>query len=416
MSWRYLGVAPGSMLLPAPRVDLRYWSVIACDQFTSQPEFWRQAEEEVGSRPSTLRMILPEAFLREGEAERESRILSIARTMEDYLAAGVFRESFDGMLLTERTTASGSRAGLLLCADLEAYDFKPGSRPLIRATEETVLSRLPPRLGIRERSALELSHVLLLVDDPEDTVIGQACARRDRLRQAYDIDLLMGGGRLRGWELQGGEALREIFGALNRLRDRAGDGGMLFAVGDGNHSLAAAKAHWERLKPGLPPAARESHPARFAMAELVNLHSPALRFEAIHRAVFGVDRTRLLSLLEPLRPHPDAEAPDIVLAAREGDLPLRLSLPEGGSVLGAVQRLLDSPPDGAQFGEVDYVHGEEALRDLVRARGAAGLLLPAFRKGDLFRQVEAQGRLPKKAFSMGSANEKRFYMECRRIR
>lgn len=415
MDFSLTGVAPFPVLLPGRDTDLRFWPVIAVDQFTSQPEVWIEAEARVGSHPSTLRMVLPEAFLAEGEAETKRRTQAALHAMEDYLGRGVLQEAFRGMVLTERTTASGCRPGLLLCADLEAYDYAPGSRLPIRATEETVFARIPPRLKLREQALVELSHALLLADDPMDSLIGPFYAARNSLPPLYDIALTMGGGRLRGWKLSGEEVLSKLLSAFLAHRKRVEGSGMLFAVGDGNHSLAAAKAAWQRVRADLSASERQGHPARFAMAELINLHSSALRLEPIHRALFGIKEEGLLSLLAPLRPSETEQAPDLRLVTEGRDLPLRLALAPDETVLGALQPLLDREEAAGAFA-MDYIHGEEEVRRLARERSAVGILLPPFQKADLFPLVEKQGRLPKKSFSLGDAHEKRFYMECRRLR
>jgi len=405
--WRASGIRPADVLLPrAPGLG-RFWPVVALDQYTSQPEVWRAAEREIGSHPSTLRLVVPEAFLEETEA----RSRQVREAMEDYLRRDLFSVLPGSFILVERETQSGKRVGLVLAVDLEAYDYAPGSRSLIRATEETVLDRIPPRLKVREQSALELSHVMLLVDDPEDGVLGPLYRKRDSLPLAYDIPLLMDGGRVRGWRVAGEEDHARLASALDSLRERLPPGGLLFAVGDGNHSLAAAKASWQKQKPGLTPEEQEAHPARFALAELVNLHSAALLFEPIHRMAFGVGAQRLLEVLSPLGPVKAETAPDIVLVGGAEDLPLALNGKGDTLLTDAVQRLLD----GAAL-PLDYVHGEAALRSVAAARGGTGILMPEFPKSALFPTVRRHGRLPRKTFSMGEANEKRFYLEVRRIR
>lgn len=405
--WSALGIRPGELLLPREPYLNHFWPVVALDQYTSQPEVWRAAEQEIGSHPSTLRMVVPEAFLHEAR----ERSLAVYRTMEDYLGCGLFTQLEDSFVLVERETQSGKRIGLVLTIDLEAYDYAPGSKPLIRATEETVLERIPPRLLVREQSALELSHVMLLLDDPGDSVLGPLYARHHSQHPLYDIRLLMQGGRVRGWQVASSEDHAALKDALAALKARLAPGGMLYAVGDGNHSLAAAKAAWEKQKAALAPAQWEGHPARYAMAELVNLHSEALLFEPIHRVAFNTTRQALLAVLAALQPEQSVNAPDLVLVSAEGDLPLALANKGDGLVTEAVQRLLDA----AKL-PLDYVHGEDAVRSIVRTQGATGLLMPEFAKRQLFPTVERDGRLPRKTFSMGEANEKRFYLEARKIR
>ncbi|MGI6696184.1 MAG: DUF1015 domain-containing protein [Christensenellales bacterium] len=402
--WDALGVRPVDMLLPKPPYLNSRWPVVALDQYTSQPEEWLAAEGEIGEHPSTLRLVVPEAFLKDAEVRSQQ----VHQAMADYLSEDIFTPLEEGFVLVERLTQSGPRVGLVLAIDLEAYDYQPDSRSLIRATEETVLERIPPRLLIRERSALELSHVLLLIDDPEDSLLGPLYARREALKKLYDMPLLMGGGHIRGWQVREG---LELAHALTRLKEKLPPDGLFLAVGDGNHSLAAAKASWEKQKKGLSAKERQRHPARFALAELINLHSPALLFEPIHRIAFDANLDRMMDILAPLKPRRANQAPDITLVTGEGDMPLMLSTHQDSLVAGEVQKLLDKA--GLSL---DYVHGEKALRDIRAASGGTGILMPDFPKNQLFPMVQRHGRLPRKTFSMGEANEKRFYMELRRLR
>ena len=405
--WDKLGIRPGKILLPKGEYLNRLWPVVACDQYTSQPEVWEAVDREIGNIPSTLRLIVPEAFL----AETRERSLAAAQAMSEYLKQDLFTALLDSFILVERRTQSGARLGLVALVDLEAYDYRPGSQSLIRATEETVLDRLPPRLQLREQAALELSHVMLLLDDPADSLLGPLYLARQSLPLVYDLPLLMAGGQIRGWRVAPGEASARVAEALGALLDRLSPGAPLFAVGDGNHSLAAAKAFWEAQKAGLTRAEQARHPARFALAELVNLRSPALLFEPIHRMAFGVGQEAVLEVLAPLGPVHQAEGFDIVLIGDKGDLPLALKNTGGQLITEALQRRLDEAAL-----PLDYVHGEEALRQIAAQRGGTGILMPDFPKDQLFPVVRQYGRLPRKTFSMGEANEKRFYLEARRIR
>jgi len=404
--WRALGIRPADILIPRQPYLTSRWPVVALDQYTSQPEVWRAAEAQVGEAPSTLRLVVPEAFLEETEVRSEQ----VYQAMEDYLARDIFDTLQDSFVLVERQTQSGSRVGLVLTIDLEQYDYAPGSSALIRATEQTVLERIPPRLQVRERSALEISHVMLLVDDKADSLLGPLFQQRASLTPVYDLELLMDGGRVRGWQVDRAQDHEQLNVALRALKDQVAPGGLLFAVGDGNHSLAAAKASWDKQKVGLSEGQREAHIARFALVELVNLHSPALLFEPIHRIAFGADSARLLQVLDPLGPREDQQAPDITLVGAQGDLPLKLTRVKG-LVTDAVQQLLDE----ARL-PLDYVHGIQALRDIAASQGGTGILMPDFPKDQLFPTVQTAGRLPRKTFSMGEANEKRFYLEARKIR
>ncbi len=406
MDWQNLGVAPAHILLPQGKALGAHWPVVALDQYTSQPEIWQAAEQAIGDAPSTLRLIVPEAFLHESE----QRASAAAQSMRRYLDEGILAEALNGFVLVERSTPSGQRMGLVLAIDLEQYDYHPGSRSLIRATEQTVLDRIPPRQAAREQAVIELPHVMLLIDDPQDSVIGPLSGLKDKLPLLYDIELMMDGGHLRGWRVDEQAELTLVASALAALKAALKPGEPLYAVGDGNHSLAAAKATWEKHKQNLSSAELANHPARYALVELVNLHSPALLFEPIHRAVFGSDLAALQAVLAPLKPVADAQAPDITLISDKQDLPLRLTALDGRLVADAVQRLLDE----AEL-QLDYVHGEDALREIAARDKALGILMPPFPKDQLFPTVQRDGSLPRKTFSMGEANEKRFYLEARRI-
>ncbi len=404
--WKPLGIAPATFLLPKAQHLNPYWPIIACDQYTSQPDIWQEVDREVAQRPSTLRLIVPEAFLE----ETQTRNRQVLEAMTGYLAEGLLEPQPEGFVLVKRETQSGKRVGLVTVIDLEHYDYREGSTSLIRATEQTVLERIPPRLEIREQAAIELSHVLLLVDDPQDSLLGPLYAARQNFPKLYDMALLMDGGHIRGWLVAKGKEQTAFAQALALLKENLQGDTPLFAVGDGNHSLAAAKANWEKRKAGLSEDEQQNHPARYATVELMNLHSPALLFEPIHRVAFQATHEELLDLLAPLSPRPDAENPDITLVTQDKDLPLALPGVKGQLVVDAVQRLLDE----AKL-SLDYVHGVEALRDIVTHQNAVGILMPDFPKDQLFPTVQREGRLPRKTFSMGEANEKRFYMEARRI-
>lgn len=405
--WSGLGICPGEILLPGAVHLNSHWPVVALDQYTSQPEVWEEAALEIGEAPSTLNLIIPEAFLH--EADRRGR--GVQQAMSDYLQRNIFAPISDSFVLVERCTQSGARVGLVLLVDLEAYDYKPEGSSLIRATEQTVLERIPPRLALRERSSIELSHVLLIVDDPLDSVLGPLNANRQTLTKLYDMPLMMNGGHIKGWQVTDAGEQARLTQAFRALRDKLQPGNPLFFVGDGNHSLAAAKAYWEQQRARLAPQEQAHHPARFALAEMVNLHSPALIFKPIHRMVFGVSRQAVLDALKPLGPVAHEKAPDIVLVGEEKDMPLALNNAKNRLITEAVQQVLD---EAAM--PLDFVHGVQALREIAATQGGTGILMPDFPKDQLFPVVRKYGRLPRKTFSMGEANEKRFYLEARRIR
>jgi len=431
-----------TVLLPAENIDLTRWAVIACDQFTSEPEYWESVRGLVGNAPSTLNLIFPETFL--GKPGEEERIAYIRAAMKDYLSRGVFRPA-EGFVYVERRVGERTRRGLLAAIDLEAYDYTPSSTSLVRATEGTILDRIPPRVKIREGSPLELPHIMVLIDDPEDTVIGPLAKSRGSLERLYDFELMMDSGRLAGYRV-GDRALEEAaVKALEKLADpgsfrlRYGLSSerpvLLFAMGDGNHSLATAKSIWEKAKKEAADRVPNA-PLRRALVELVNLHDPALVFEPIHRVIFGIAAGRdpvkewtlsaspgpvvfsRLSSLEEMRKRVDARSggsQKIGFIREEGFGILEFKDPSAQLAVGTFQPLLDRFLREGGAREVDYVHGAETLASLGSRPGNAGFYLPAMAKQDLFRTIILDGVLPRKTFSMGEAREKRFYMEARRI-
>lgn len=405
MNYENACVRGGVFYLPAAE-NMARWPIVACDQYAAQKDRWEEADRAAGDGPSSLRLILPEAYL----DEAETRLPHVHAAMRDYLRRGVLRPAVNGMVLVQRDTQSGSRLGLVATIDLEAYDYAPGARSLIRPTEGTIVSRIPPRLRIRRDAPLELSHVMLLLDDAKRTVIEPMHRLRDRLRPLYDVSLPLGGGRLRGWAIETKEALAQIDGALGALLAALPKDGIFLAVGDGNHSLATAKAHWQELQKSLPPAAWADHPARYATVEINNIYDDALVFEPIHRVVFGQTPEAVMAMLAPARLMPANGAPDLTIVSAAGETPLRIGNPLHPLPVGTVQALLD-----AHSPRLDYIHGADAVRQLVRTENAVGVLLPPMRKEMLFPAVAQGGPLPRKTFSMGEANEKRYYMEARRI-
>jgi len=386
-------------------IDFSKWSVVACDQYTSQPEYWDEVKAFVGTEPSCLNIVFPEAFLAEGDG----RIAKINATMDDYLADGIFEECLDSMIYVERTMANGKvRKGIIGAIDLEEYDFSVGSKSKIRATEGTVLERIPPRVKIRENAPLELPHVMLLIDDNEKTVIEQV----EKGEMIYDFDLMQNSGHLKGFLLSDFEAER-VLGALLELDENA-PGNLLFAVGDGNHSLATAKTCWENLKPTLSKEDIENHPARFCLVEFENIHDEALEFEPIHRVVFDTDPEKLLADFKEYYPE-TAETDnggqhiEYTYKGKKGDLFIKNS--PSALCVGTLQKFLDD-----KGYNVDYIHGKDVTEKLSDADNTIGFLLPAMEKSDLFRGVIQDGALPRKTFSMGEAEDKRFYFEAKKIK
>ena len=405
---------PADILLPRD-VDMEKWAVIACDQFSSEPEYWQRVERFVGEAPSTLRLIFPEAELKE---DPEAHIRAIRASMEAYLAGGRFVCRPDCFVYVERELADGSlRRGLVGRVDLEEYDYLPHSAATVRATERTVLERIPPRVKIREGAGLELPHVLLLCDDEEDSIL--APLEREKGEALYDFELMEQGGRIRGWLVSGTEA-RAACERLDAYEARMAarcaaftDSPMLYAVGDGNNSLATARACWEQLKSTLSPEEAAVHPARWALVELENLHDRAQRFAPIHRIV---SRTEPGALLEAARRELGAEA-GIPLRWFSGERSgvLTLDPARGQLAVGILQGFLDEWL-AEHPGELDYIHGDESLQRLARAEDSIGFLLPDVEKTAFFRSIMLDGVLPRKTFSMGQAREKRYYLEARRIR
>lgn len=399
-SFAQMGLNVPDLLLPCSPIAPT-WPCIACDQYTSQPDFWQRMEAFVGDAPSTLKLILPEAFL----DQTDVRLPKVLSCMQEY-EKNVLTQEVHGFVLTLRTTKSGARLGLVLAVDLEAYEYTPDSVSPIRATEGTILSRIPPRVRVREQAILESSHILLLANDKKNALLPALYAKVKNDAPLYDLELAFGGGHLTGWAVTGA-ALELARAGFARLWEEKGDDPFL-AVGDGNHSLATAKAIWQNLRGKVA----DDHPARYAMCEVTNLYDDALVFEPIHRCLFSVDRTALEGALSGF-------------ASRPADMSLRPGRDQAllvdtqgarlyeGVPLRQLQAVLDEQT-GKAFSCLDYVHGDEAVLTLGRQDDCAAILLPAMDKFSLFSSI-ADGPLPRKAFSMGEANEKRHYMECRRI-
>ena len=418
MSFERVGIRPDRILLPAPSVRPETWACIACDQYTSEPDYWEKASRIVGSNPSALKLILPEYDLKHSN----QRIPEIHRHMADYLREGLLVPAVDpGFILCERTIASGTRLGLVCAVDLEQYSFEKGSLPLIRPTEQTIASRLPPRLVIRRGAPVELTHIMILIDDPGRTVLEPLQAEKTSLRKLYDFDQMMGGGHLAGWAVDTEEALGRVDQALCALLDQKGEHPLLLAVGDGNHSLATAKACWNEIREGLSAEGRRRHPARFALCEIVNIHDEAMLFEPIHRVLTGVAPEQVMNARRQyaaghgMTLSAGGEGHRFTVVSARGEEPVSVSNPEGAIPCETIQRFLDAYLADHPEAEIDYIHGDVSLRALSAAPDAIGFLLPEIDKHSFFRDVERLGVLPRKTFSMGEADEKRFYMEAKRI-
>lgn len=432
--FKKIGVLVPDILLPKSGTDYSKWAVVACDQYTSQPEYWDSARKYIGEEASTLDMILPEAYL--GGPDEQNRIASIRSYMNQYISTGIIESKGEGFVLVSREAGGKSRKGLVLALDLEQYDYHKGSSSLIRATEATVESRIPPRLKIREGALIESPHILVLIDDPDKTVIEPIYSERASLSCLYDTDLMLNGGHITGWMVDKTDKVQSIANSLERLMDedrfhqKYGEkySPLLFAMGDGNHSLATAKAYWEKIKKEIPEIERENHPARFALVEIENVHDDGIVFEPIHRVVFGVDPDKFCdNLVSVMREqNGTVEITDEKLEAGSGNVhtipfivnncqkTFIVKKPTSQLAVGTLQNAIDKVLS-EQSGEVDYIHGEDVVRTLSRKENAIGFLLPSMKKEELFPTVVYDGALPRKTFSMGEANEKRYYMECRKI-
>lgn len=434
-----------TILLPKTGLDLTKWAVIACDQYTSQPEYWHEVERLTAGEPSTLNLVFPEVYLE--DADGEARIATINATMDRYLSEGVVEPQPPGFLLVDRATETvPSRKGLMVALDLEQYDYRPGAATLIRATEGTILDRLPPRIRVREKAHIELPHIMVLIDDPERTVIEPLCDRQ--LPLVYDFPLMQQGGHLKGWQVNDPTAIEQVAAALTRLaepqrfaqRYQVEDKPVvLYAMGDGNHSFATAKAIWEKLKEATDDrAAIMDHPARYALVELVNIHDPGLEFEAIHRVLFDIDFDRLCTQAETFYREAGARFSCEICSDLDALPEKSRRLKEKGRhlipfiagercglfvidnpplhlVVATLQALLDRFLEDHPKVRIDYIHGEGTVTALGKRPGNLGFYLPALSKHDLFKTIILDGALPRKTFSMGEADEKRFYMECRKI-
>lgn len=469
---------PANILLPKDGTDMEKWSVIACDQYTSQADYWKAVEEFVGDAPSTLNVVFPEIYLGNKKNDKNcacensscvddhttmyasmsdsERIACINSTMEKYLSDGIIQQVVtDGYVLVERTTESGIRLGIVGLVDLDDYDFDPKNPTLIRATEGTVISRIPPRVKIREHAAIELPHVMLLVDDPVDKavavsdkgkltdiynignvehgIIEYVYSLKDSFRKLYDTELMQDGGHIRGYAIEG-EAAKQVTAAFAKKQEQSG--GFLFAVGDGNHSLATAKTCWENIRKSqkFTDEQLKTHPARYALVEICNLHSKALEFKPIHRLLTKVNVEDMLAFFsEQLKEQglECAEGNEIVFEYVESSdsvdenasgydarvCTYAINIINRGDRLPVeiLQGILDKYIELHEDTEIDYIHGDDALHRLVKETNGCGIFLQSIDKSTLFPAINAGGVLPRKTFSIGEANEKRYYMECHNI-
>ena len=412
---------PADILLPDfNKTEGKKWAVIACDQHTSEPEYWENAKAITEGSPTTLELILPEVYL----SETAERVPKINETMKKYVN-DVLVSHNDSLIYVERTQSDGAvRRGLVGKIDLEHYDYHKGATSLVRATEGTVLDRIPPRVAVRRDAEVELPHVMVLIDDPDKTVIEPEITACKDYEKAYDFELMLGGGSIRGWFV-GEEGKKRIDNALSKLAEpetmKAKYGGdyapLPFAVGDGNHSLASAKAAYEEVKAKLGDKALD-HPARYALCEIVNLHDDALKFEPIYRVMFGVSPVAVLAALKEYAENLDgAEKPqtvEYIHAGGKGSIVFKH--PTQQLTVGTLQNFIDEYVASHDGAEVDYIHDEDSTETLAKQQGAIGFIFDGMEKDQLFKTVICDGALPRKTFSMGHAADKRYYLECRKIK
>lgn len=440
-----IGVEIPEILMPYEYVDYSKWAVVACDQYTSQPEYWKAVEELVGEDKSTLDLIYPEVYLEIPEEEIVKKINTISDAMKEYAKEGVLVPQKPGFMYAERTTDhSGTRKGLMISVDLEKYDFNKDSKSLIRATEGTIIERIPPRLRIREQVSVELPHIMLLIDDPDNTVIGPITNMKKDLNKVYDFELMKNGGHIEGYKLDDEKIISNIISALTELADqdafmkkydlKTKEDVLLFAVGDGNHSLATAKTHWENIKKNKTEEEVANHPARYALVELVNLHDEGLQMAPIHRVLFNVDPEKTFQLVVDRMKESGSEVSYRDVNVNSSEIVSENLQPNEFyfisekftriiSIKDMKYTLVVTPIENF-VGEyikvdteakVDYIHGDDVTVELAVKTNNIGILLPPIIKNDLFKTVILEGKLPRKTFSMGEAHEKRYYLESRKI-
>jgi hypothetical protein len=432
-----VGVQSPKTLIPTDHAANYKWAVVACDQFTSQPDYWHTVKNIIGDAPSTYNLILPEAYLgTDFEQTHASRINPI---MHEYLDSGVFKE-IDGFIYVERHFENSTRKGLVLALDLDQYDYSSGSHSLIRATEGTIVDRLPPRVKIRKEALIEIPHILVLIDDPDRTVIEPVMRSGNGVKALYDFKLMQNSGTIKGFQITSRSLEKDIIHALNELKSQEiqfnkyntskDTPPLLFAVGDGNHSLATAKSIWEENKNSVP----NDHPSRYALVEIVNLHDESLKFEPIHRLVLG-GKDDWLNTINTyfggsiiLDKTPDF--PSLINKVNQnqtstqmfGALDIngfwvgKIQNPDHTLTVGSIQNCLDDLIANNHIQDIDYIHGDETLLKLGTEKGNSGIYLPAIRKDSFFQSIIKDGALPRKTFSMGEAHQKRFYLECRKIK
>ena len=408
------------ILIPQ-NVDFTKWSVVACDQYTSEPSYWEDVRRIVGGSPSTLNIIYPEVYL--GEENGEERIKSINETMRRYIDDGLFLEILDSLVYVERTQSDGrTRRGIIGALDLEEYDYTKGSQSKIRATEGTIVERIPPRKRVRLGAPLELPHIIMLIDDREKNIIEPLADKKTRFDKLYDFDLMKNSGHLTGY-LVDDEVKRGILAKIEKLGDEdefrkkygvEDKGVLMFAAGDGNHSLATAKSCWDEIKKDLTEKERATHPARYALVEVMNIHDDALEFEPIQRVIFDTDPEKLLAAFKSYyKTGNKGQRIDYAYDGNEGSI--YVENPSSNLPVGTLQNFLDKYL-AENGGRIDYIHGNDVVKKLAAEENTIGFMVHAMGKNELFETVIKDGSLPRKTFSMGEAADKRFYLEAKRIK
>lgn len=413
-----------NILLPNANVDMKKWSVIACDQFTYDINYWKDVKSISGEEKSTINLILPEVYLNSEDCPKMIKDINI--TMEEYLKDGTFTEYKDSFIYVERIQSDGKkRCGLIGMIDLEQYDYNKGSTSQIRATESTVIERIPPRLKVRKDANIEVTHIMILIDDEKNSVIEPIGNIKDSLIMLYDTDLMKNSGHIAGYLVDSNELKSQIDDSLYKLLDTTSkkynlpkDKTLLYAMGDGNHSLATAKEYYEQFKKENPSIDTTNHPSRYALVEIVNLHSDALEFKAIHRIVNNVNVQDLLSNMEETLQTSsigDSTMQSFSYIVDGIEKILYINKPLSNLTVGSVQTFLDKYLK-SHGGDIDYIHGKENIIELSKNDNSIGFILPNMLKSELFPTVIKDGSLPRKTFSMGLAEDKRFYIECRKIK
>ncbi len=413
----------GNILIPKKNIDMHKWSVVACDQYTSEPEYWEEVNNIVGDSPSTLKITLPEIYLEENDVEE--RIKRINENMKDMLDNDIFDEYEDTMFYIERTQNDGKvREGLIGVVDLEEYSYEKGSITPIRATEKTVIERIPPRMKVRENALLELPHIMILIDDDKKEIIENLKNEVTEEDVVYDFDLMQKGGHIKGYNLHK-DTINEIITKLEKLADKdyfeqkynvKDKGILLFAMGDGNHSLATAKACYEKIKETMPKEEYLNNKARYALVEIVNLHSSALEFEPIHRVIFNTNKEELLNeLYKYYDINEEGNGQEVEIVTSDMDKKIYISNPKSNITVGSIQMFLDEYLSNHE-GKIDYIHGDETTRNMGSVEGNISFLFKAMGKDELFKTVILDGALPRKTFSMGHSYDKRYYLEARKIK